>query len=420
MADLSGPMREAALERMTELEQLAISFYELADVQQAARYFGEASSIAGSLKEEAARVRLARWWGACLFECGRLREAFAALAPVVMLEPQEQLEEFYVAVVKYIEAAQMIPVSLASLEAAHARLGQFVSDTHLGHWRHMISRLRADLSCLRGDYHGGLAAAQLSWRLASSGPDVGPHFIDDEYLNTLVRSQLLSGDLESARETLVEWEFSADQIPSYRSAIFNSCRSVVSRRIGDSRTAVDAGRTALAAAEISNHYQAMCLASNALARALICSGELDLADDIIARQGNRLRDESLIEEFRTNVLRGDLELARIRLMAGLPIVDEETLPNEPEEKSTARAGSSAPTGSVPTGYEAAVTGCRDFYFDALEQGAKLDTLLECAIWSETARSRTKRLDAVAMLLPPRATRRFPPPGTGFAPPFANG
>ena len=402
MADPSEFLQASALQRIAELDRLALGFYQVADVQQAARFFGEGYNIAESLMDKEQQIRLGRWWGACLFECGRLREAITALAPIVMIEPESHLEEFYVAVVKYIEAAQMIPVSLSALESAHDRLAQYTSDSRRGDWQHMGIRLRADLACLRGDYQEGVALAQLSWRTASApAASGGPRFLSDEYLNTLARAQLLSGDLEGARWTLDEWQLERDEIESYRTAIYNARRSDVMRRAGDQRSAIDAGRIAVTTAEMSNHYLATCSALNALARALICAGSLDLAEDTIGQLLGRLRDESLIESFRAGVLRGDLELNRLRSLYGLRIVDDES------DQCDAPGSTIGQAGANPALEDGTVQRCRDCYVSALETGRKVDDLLQCETWTGTARSRIARLERVVSIASAYGTRDLP-------------
>lgn len=355
--DESVWISQFAGEDALHLIQVGHAHYSLADVARAAEMFGRAVQVAEAADEAGLALSARRWWGATLFEAGNLRRALTALAPIFAVSEAEDREELYVALIKYTETAQLLPVKHRSICAAHQRLDDLTPGTFSATWRHMAMRLRADLAHFRGQHGIALQHAEFAWHLARNPAAAdGPRFLSDEYLSCLVRAQLAVSDPVAAGETLRVWRETEDEIPSYRDITFNSRCSEYERYRGNLDVAVDLARAGLVAAEAANHFHGRILAVNALTRSLVLLGQVDQASDVLDRLADRLGDESKLYRY-------EFESLRVRLIVG-------AVPTRRRE------GRAPPVGRRPEPLG---------HLDSLEQTARdIDALLESDVWTRRA------------------------------------
>lgn len=371
-----------AREEIDRLGRLAHSYYRMADVERAAESYGHAVRLAEACGDNELIVSTRRWWGATMFEAGRLRQSLSALAPVLAMGLTEDAHEFYVAIVKYVEAAQLIPVRRQSIESAHQKLDAFVSDGGHESWRHMGLRLRSDFAYLRGQYAESLSFAEIAWRLAAlTSGSHEPRFLFDEYLSCLVRAQLAVGDIAAANESLRDWQRQEDEIPSYRLVVLNARRSELELERNNPAKAIDYARTALVAAETANHYHCIILAAVALTRGLMEQDQLALAADTLARLEEKIGDESLVYRYQIELLRVDLELRVLEERPGF-------LDSNEDHSSPRQQRARKNEGVLGVN---AQRSC-----DSLTKiGVKIDGLLDCHVWSERVGTRRARISQAA-------------------------
>jgi tetratricopeptide (TPR) repeat protein len=166
---------------------------------RAAELYRRALDVATSLGDTAEIVRHRLMYGWSLSVIGRLREALAVFAPSLQEEQAmsaADAADLYSTLMRYIEIAQDLPVSLTAIEKAHTHAERFLARSGHTAWRHELLSCRADLYSARGLPYEALQAAQEAWVLWK---DEYPSYYADSHLSQLVGCSLALRDTSLAQ-----------------------------------------------------------------------------------------------------------------------------------------------------------------------------------------------------------------------------
>jgi hypothetical protein len=300
----------------------AHQYYQLSEVLQAAQVFRKTLEVAESLDDPVFIVNCRRWCGAALYEGGKLREALAVLVPIIKESIGGEPEDCFVAMVKYVEIAQEIPVSSVAIQKAHTTLDHALATVGDLGWRHMQRKKLSEFYKLRGLYPEALQMAQESWMLFSSQRS-GPSFLAEEYLYNLVHLCLLEGKFGEAKRLLTVWDNQDSTVPSYNEMTRLIRHSEFTRLIGNGLEAINSARRACFLAEQTRHYWRLHCSLHALARAFLCARKFPYAESILRRLAENRHSESLHSRYKFHLLRGDYYLAYARMAVGAVSFDDE-------------------------------------------------------------------------------------------------
>ncbi len=288
------------------LSSIAHQAYSASEVAVAGSNFKEALDLLEPDENPAEETMLRRWTGACYFESGRLIGALAILAPLVNSEVKGRSHDYYVGVVKYIEAAQEIPIAYGTLQSAYRHLAE--ASSYIGQLagRHMELRKLSELMKARGELRDALALARESW-MAFKNDTVGPGFLADEYLSNLVDLELVAGNLAVTGDLLKGWENTESGCPSYSRMTLATKKADFFRLQGDDDEAGYWSEEALVIAAETGHHWGYLSALEVSARCSMDAGNLDRAKEsvlnLIAVTKNGDSKEWL---FVANLLRADI------------------------------------------------------------------------------------------------------------------
>lgn len=369
---------ESTRQQISTLSDTADEAYSDDQLLRAAELYGRAAELADLIGDFHSLVRLRSWQGVCLVQAGKYQKALAVFGPILQSIPKSaDIADVYRILIRNLEVAAFIPVSLTTLEKALAQVETFLRDSGELKLRHRLLYLHAGILADRGLYKEALQLAQeawISWR--GTHPSL---YASDAHLNQLVSLSINVRDSVLAHKYLAEWESLDTNIPRVRSYFIPERRSELARLEGQFDDAVNYARNAVVAAEQAESNEG--LAIETLVRAFLCCGETDRAADIIGRRFAYRHSECGETRFNVHLLWGDYHLACARRSIGLNPVDDELLDESIEVPAIPNVGDAGRH----------LLKARRSYESALKTGTWIDRQLQCDVREKTIRSRYARM-----------------------------
>ena len=322
---LSDSLSEDLYSKLYSLDIVAGQYYNLSEVIDAAEVYKRALDIAETLNDSDRATRYRRWCGACNYEGGRLLAGLNILAPVVVSVPiqESRKQDFYVAMIKYVEIAQEIPLSLKSITAGHANITNFLRDNGLTDWQHMLNRKLSELLKLRGLFDQALGLAQESWHHFKATRGNGPSFLAEEYLYNLVDLCLKLHNLDQAEYCIGLWRYEGTSVPSYKEMTLLIRESQLMRIKNQIYESIELARKAVSITKQANHYWRIGCATKALIRSFLLAENFEMASKELLNMSAFRHCESFHNRYDFHLLRGDLYNSYFRFLGGLPMIDFE-------------------------------------------------------------------------------------------------
>jgi tetratricopeptide (TPR) repeat protein len=353
--------------------------------QRAVEIFSRALELAESIGDTRAVVKYSSMLGTALTDLGKMRQALAVFTPILRdCKPSGDADDIYVTLLKYLEIAQRLPISLETIEKAYVQTENYLRDAGHMDWQHSLLLLRAQLYQFRGMHREALEVAQESWALWWAKHPIS--FTADSHFDDLVEISLYLRNTRQAREYLAEWETLENTMPKAREPMFCSYQSSLARLEGRLQDAVDWARRAALGAEQGDVPGNRRSTAYVLVRAFLCAGDGERARDGLRRLLTLIRhSESGHSRYNINMLRGDYHLALARQAAGVAPTDDEYYMVE-------LLPSDRPTNAKAVRHE--LVRAQRAYDAAMRVGRWLDEQLQCTLREQEISGRLARVQSV--------------------------
>lgn len=376
---------KAAEQRMEKLYDAAWEAYRDQQHLRAAELFAQGREIAESISDTRLAIKFRSWQGASFIDSGgRLQRALAVLTPTLQTELNlGDANDVYRTLIRYIEIAQRLPISLASIEKVYAETERFLRDTGHYDWRHRILLIRGELLAERGIYKEALKVTQESWIMFN--PKHPAYAIDDHFY-WLVKLSIYLRDSDQAGKYLIEWERQENTFPKDREVKVCQLKSSLARLNGAIPDAIDWARQAIVAAEQRDRVHEGAV--SAIIRAFLSSGDIKRAGDFINKYFTLRHSEMGVARYNVRLLQGDYHFACAREAVGAPPFDDEfglkfVLPE-------------CLINSAIISHE--IHRAQNAYDSALKIGQWVDTQLQCDVRQQEISSRYSRLNTLKVVL----------------------
>jgi hypothetical protein len=332
------------------------------------------------------RAVLRRSYADELVSLERLREALAALAPLSQPDAQADCRSCCVFgnLTDHIEIAQELPVSLKTIERAHAQAEDYYPVAGERTWQSRILHYKGELFLLRGQLAEALSTAQEGWAVWEKDC---PRLHATTHLYGLFRISLAVRDEFLAHSYLRKWvEYDEEENKNYKIREVLRCQmeSELARLAGEINAALDWARRAAQGVELIDWGAIRYGVGNAAVRAFLLAGEHGRAGDMLARLAQMRRSESAHDRYGFQLLRADFHLARARRAAGIAQSDDELGVEFP----TPAEIENPPVTLFELGK------ARAAYDAALKIGCWIDDQLECHARRQEIYARRARLESI--------------------------
>lgn len=306
---------------LRDLMERGSSLYKLGDCTASAEAYRAARLRAASRRDREAAHEARFWEGCSLHGGGRLREALAAMAPVLS-DPDASLREpnVYRVATRYARVLAEIPVSWSRVASAVDAIEAGLAGERAP-WRSRVELVRARLFVSAGDWERGHAHAVSATRIREVDPWGCTR---TSYLWLQGMLCVFTGRFAEVEQLLDDWRTIESGDP------FQECsrawvRSLLQRRLGHATDALESARSACEHARRARDAASTFCASVQLAQTLLALGRVEEARAYTRQAQAWSRSEVGDQSFVARVLAGDWYLARARACAGLEPFDPDFL-----------------------------------------------------------------------------------------------
>jgi len=295
---------------------------------------------------------------------GRCREAAMLLDEILFTPAPDDL--LYKAMTRRVLIDIDVPRARRQIEASISAAEEFVRQG--GHsWRSRILFARARLLDARGLYEDALAAAKeaLEHQQAEANG-----MATETHKRLVLVLCLRTHRFAEAAQRIATWLGEEGEANETIRALSFTGRSELARAEGDIEAALQWSERALTVPEAVAFVPLRRLVGETYFRALLCRGNLELAQAALHAHAPRPNAESGVERYNALLLWADYHLAHARSAAGLSVVDLANGRHYPAAVET------------DGGLAAAVCALRRAarkYGEALREGRAVDTLLDCDV-----------------------------------------
>lgn len=302
------------IEQFEQLRYAAGEYYQNRKLQQAAEYFEKALEQAEKIGDVNLIGHCQSSLGNCLMQLGQLKQALAALAPIVKKDTKvNDPYILYQVLIRYVEIAQQIPLSLDKIEKVYNQAEEFLKDSGYSKWRHELLVFRSRLYMFRGMHPEALQIAQEAWISKRLGADSHYGQVADYHFDGLVSTSIALQDANMASEYLTQWELEDDVMPMNRIIRFSKCQSELAyleNRLDDS---IRWGRQSMHFSEQTDYEETKIASYISLIRAYLKNQQIEQACDVILRFSKMRHSERRYLRYNLLLLLGDYHSLRGQL-----------------------------------------------------------------------------------------------------------
>jgi tetratricopeptide (TPR) repeat protein len=375
-----GTAQLTAAEAYEAYCSIADQHYENRLLDSAITYYRQAASIAERFSYEEGISTCRSWVGTCLFQLGRFTEALTELSPFLDRHSQQRSPTIFNAHVQYIQSAQRLPVSLATIERAYQGAEDWLRSVGKIGWRDELFVHRARLELARGETTAALASAQEAIVLKGMPSHDGAGQVWDFHYDGLIDVSLAVADANAAETYFEEWMRRPDQMPANRRIRKARCLADLRRFQKRYSEAARWATVALEEALETDYLEVRIAAFQSFIRSRLVVGSFQTVRPVIASYVRDAFGESRLERYTLYLLVGDYHLATARAILTKSFLDDQY--DQPEVQPLV-----AP---INRGAMSALRAAERAYRKAARIGTDVDAKLQCNLRVKETKHRLLR------------------------------